>query len=437
NESDDDCDGRIDEGIDLARDIANCGACGRLCARPNAETACVAAECQLVACLPRFFDVDGDPQNGCEVGCQLTQGGVEVCDAVDNDCDGRVDEGIDVSSDVNHCGGCGRACFFENAVPRCDVGRCVVDHCQPGFIDLDGAPGCEYRCTPSADGIEVCNAADDDCDGTVDEGFDLDADLNNCGRCGRVCRFDRASAACVEGDCRQTGCDPDWYDLDGDDNCEYLCRATGAEQCNAFDDDCDGIFDEGAAAQCVFAHAQGQCRFGLCELGDCAEGYVTLDDDPANGCEYACTPAPDGVEACNQRDDDCDGAIDERGALPPCALDRSGDFLVTANPDSQVLGGFLPVDFLPTLISLVVNGGQVTGTLDAPDGTHVVYAGTLNGDAMRLTANFDDSGGTHHQETWIVNWQGADRFTGTMTEVLSAFGFPLGALTWNVTGVRQ
>jgi len=56
---------------------------------------------------------------------------------------------------------------------------------------------------------------------------------------------------------------------------------------------------------------------------------------------------------------------------------------------------------------------------------------------MRMTANFDDSGGTHHQETWIVNWQGADRFTGTMTEVLSAFGFPLGALTWNVTGVRQ
>jgi hypothetical protein len=66
---------------------------------------------------------------------------VEVCDGIDNNCGGAVDEGFDLQSDPNNCGVCGNSC----AGGVCQAGSCV--------------------CTPST---EVCNGIDDDCDGVVD-----------------------------------------------------------------------------------------------------------------------------------------------------------------------------------------------------------------------------------------------------------------------------
>lgn len=47
---------------------------------------------------------------------------VEVCDNVDNDCDGANNEGIDLSTDPNNCGACSRSCLG---------GACVAGNCQP------------------------------------------------------------------------------------------------------------------------------------------------------------------------------------------------------------------------------------------------------------------------------------------------------------------
>src|SRR5262249_28440297 len=46
-------------------------------------------------------------------------------------------------------------------------------------------------CVPRA---EVCNGLDDDCDGVIDNGFNLNTDVNNCGMCGHQCLFTNASA---------------------------------------------------------------------------------------------------------------------------------------------------------------------------------------------------------------------------------------------------
>lgn len=75
-------------------------------------------------------------------------GAIEVCDNLDNNCDGQVDEN-------NICGGPG----------GCEP----ITQCPSGAYDLDRVctNGCEYICTFT--GPEQCNGRDDDCNGQLDE----------------------------------------------------------------------------------------------------------------------------------------------------------------------------------------------------------------------------------------------------------------------------
>ena len=242
NQADDDCDGRVDEAFDLQSDVRHCGQCNAACAPPAAVGRCGGGMCQVAECLGGFLDLDGLAENGCEYACQLTNGGLEACDRVDNDCDGQSDEGFDLAVDENHCGVCGRACALPGAVTACDVGRCVTRGCQAGFVDLDRVPenGCEFACAPQNGGIEACNGSDDDCDGRTDEGT-----LNRCG-----------------------GCGPE-----------------PAEVCNGQDDDCDGQIDNQGACG---PYVQSRCRLFL--------GWADLDRGPvgASANWHEC-PGSDGA----------------------------------------------------------------------------------------------------------------------------------------------
>ncbi len=227
---DNDCDGAADEDFDLITDVANCGACGRICDLPGAAARCEGGQCLIGGCQGGFVDLDGDPANGCEYACQPTRGGVEACDGVDNDCNGVVDDGIDVASDLVNCGRCGNACVGQpNRGLACVEGACVLGDCDGGFVDANGRAddGCEYACTPT--GAEVCDGADNDCDTATDEGT-----LNACGRCGPVP---------IE------VCDGDDDDCDGrtDEGLLNACGRCGAvpvETCNGVDDDCNGVVDD-------------------------------------------------------------------------------------------------------------------------------------------------------------------------------------------------
>jgi hypothetical protein len=139
---------------------------------------------------------------------------------------------VDVQSDEANCGACGSAC---GAGQTCDAGQCTS------------------ACAPAT---EVCNGVDDDCDGQVDEGFDV----------GAAC--DGADAdACAEG--------------------VFVCSSAGTATCsdvtgdsvevcgNGVDDDCDGQVDEGCAAGCTAENAAtacndgNPCTFDACEAGSC------------------------------------------------------------------------------------------------------------------------------------------------------------------------
>jgi hypothetical protein len=82
----------------------------------------------------------------------------EICDGLDNNCDGSIDEGIANSTAI--------VCY-EGPAGTMGVGECRagVRYCTNGGFD---GP-CDRQIIPQE---EVCDNLDNDCDGEVDEGFD-------------------------------------------------------------------------------------------------------------------------------------------------------------------------------------------------------------------------------------------------------------------------
>jgi hypothetical protein len=218
---------------DLSTSTSHCGGCDNACEYDNATVVCDLGGCDLGACDPGYGNPNGDKSDGCE--CMMT--GPELCDGVDNDCDGEVDNVSEdlLTGDPENCGTCGEVCpaSDQTYVGVCDTFICAESYCPVGSWNLNAAPGdgCEYECAfTGAD--ELCDGADQNCDGQIDEGFDLLGDLQNCGFCGHVCAADGlppgqpdavAAFSCVAGVCLVAQCEPGWKDLnhDASDGCEH------------------------------------------------------------------------------------------------------------------------------------------------------------------------------------------------------------------------
>ena len=258
NGQDDDCDGLVDEGFPGLGDTCKSSGIG---------------ECQTtgkIACT----------QDGFGTVCDAVAGapGTEVCNGLDDDCDGLIDDGL---TNCNACAPQSEVCNgrdddcdskideeFVSTSCGFDAGACSVSmtRCEDGVV----------TCPGSEPSTEICNGVDDDCDGIVD-GItepcytgDHGCDLAK-GKCVGACRI--GYRVCTNGEFGECMNE----------------RVPSVETCDCFDDDCDGMADNGATcpgggacAQCScatpcdpgqeFACPSGQqCDDGFCVPNPCAD----------------------------------------------------------------------------------------------------------------------------------------------------------------------
>ncbi|MEQ1505545.1 MAG: MopE-related protein, partial [Myxococcota bacterium] len=290
---DNDCDGEVDEDVALTwyddLDGDGFGAAGTDtvgCAPPADQVAFVDSDCD-----------DTDPA--------VHPGVSELCDTVDQDCDGTVDEGLTVDwwPDAD------QDSFGDASAPgrSCDAPVGSVDRAGDGDAANDAV---------HVGVVEACNDIDDDCDGAVDDGLIArwwpDEDLDTYG--------DR-DALPVD------TCDPPagWVERPGDCDDTVATVYTGAvEVCNGVDDDCDADVDDGITGP-YWPDEDGDT------FGDAAVAPV-LTCDPAPGfvgrpgdCDDAVATVFTGaVEVCDGVDDDCDAVVDD-GITVPYWPDVDGD----------------------------------------------------------------------------------------------------------------
>jgi len=274
------------------------------------------------------LDVDQDTASTCDAvpDCDDEDPGLNVND-LDNDgsttCDGDCDDD-DTAANANDGDNdgvttCGPDGVFDTADDDCDDG------------DVDNFPG----------NPEVCDGADNDCDGVVEVGnANVDGDAFT--ECQGDCDDDDASAfpggteVCdgADNDCAN-GVD-DGFDLDGDgfttcgadgvpgntdDDCDdtnpsgFGVNPGATEVCNAIDDDCGDGVDEGFDAD-----GDGFTTCGA----DGVAGNLDDDCDDNNAARFPLNPG--ATETCDGVDEDCDGTIDD-------GFDGDSDGVTTCGPD--------------------------------------------------------------------------------------------------------
>ncbi len=219
----------------------------------------------------------------------LDQG--RVCAADESLCDDRC---VTVTNDPAHCGACGRAC---RAGEVCALGTCRLACptgqavCGASCVTLESdamhCGRCETACAAGANcvaGACRCPAGEALCG---DRCVDTASSPSHCGLCERACTLNRATAACVAGACRVAGCTAGFGDCDGvpDNGCETAVEADLAN-CGS------------CGRMCAFAHATAICTVGACALQACATGFANCDSTTGNGCEADVRTDPRNCGAC-------------------------------------------------------------------------------------------------------------------------------------------
>ncbi|HVK71903.1 MAG TPA: MopE-related protein [Kofleriaceae bacterium] len=339
NNLDDDCDNRIDENL-----VTDCGTDVGECTR-GTQT-----------CM-----------NGTWVGCNATGPFTEVCDGLDNDCDGVVDGLSEQCStlpggnpDTGPCHPGTRVCppngngtwgpCLGEVGPITEVCDTIDNDCDTRFDEATGGADCSSSCGTgttvcmngtlvcegqTSGGAEVCNDFDDDCDGNVDEGV---ADMGPCSMA------PDGAPLCMPGVLRCVGG-------------QFVCQGgepAQPEACDCLDNDCDSRTDEEPPALCPSGQACVDCECAppcaggefpcpvgrICENNFCVRDpcYDKVCDPLPNGDKQVCDPdSGDCVRACDAVQ--CPATFVCVGPLGECRPDNCITFPDRCTAEQQCVAG--------------------------------------------------------------------------------------------------
>lgn len=318
NGKDDNCNGQVDEGVKnqcpLDTDPTHIG-------HPELLTQCQVEKCDCVDNNCNNQIDEGCPLNACGVwvGCP---GPPEKCNGLDDNCNGQIDEGnwptgtVGAKCNNGLKGACNRdgllvcnangtdtVCSAPPVGPQQEICNGIDDNCD-GQVDEGTLPGVGEKCgnglgacqagtiickngklvcnVTSTPGTEVCNGIDDDCDGVVDD---------NVPGTGVPCLCAGLTQAQVDvgGVCKggTTKCMGAMGIV-----CAGCVLPTQGEVCNGKDNNCDGKVDT---------------------TGNCPNGYGCKDGQCALQCSGGEFPCPLGYKCSNNY------CIPQRCAnVPPC-----------------------------------------------------------------------------------------------------------------------
>ena len=289
----------------------------------------------------------------------VNPGAAEICDGVDNDCDGFLDDGdpdlvassmipwfLDEDGD-----GYGRD---SDAILACSG--------PTGFVDQGGdCDDYDDSVNPAAD--EVCDGLDNDCDGTTDEADALDAGS---------WYADGDGDAYGDGSVEVQACEaPSGFvavATDCDDT-DSAVNPGAQELCNGVDDDCDEVVDPDDSADALSwypdddadGYGDGARGLAACEapVGYGEDGTDCDDSEPAVN--------PGASEVCDALDNDCDGLVD----LEDPGLDTSTTSSWYADADGDGFG-----DPALSTVACEAPTGFVADSTDCDDTAATVYPGT-------------------------------------------------------------
>jgi len=321
----------------------------------------------------------------------------EIEDGIDNDCNGEIDDGTPGWDSDGDCYCIGPTCAGSDN-PLC--GTVLPGDCNdsdpllnPDDLDLDGYSSCENDCDDSnpylspadgdADGFSSCAG---DCDDTDSSLTPADLDGDSFSSCAGDCNdlpLD-CGAGCFPGNSAPDDCDNFDQDCDGDideDAATVWYRDadldgwTSPTDTQASCTDPDGIGDEWVSGQTT----------DDCDDSDPALNHDDVDADTYSTCDGDCDDAidttyPSAFEACDGVDNNCIDGIDES---PDADLDG---FAVCDGDCDDSVGSTYPgaVD-VPDIDYIDANCDGIDGDLD-----NDIFVDALQGSDIGNTGGPDD-----------------------------------------------